>query len=69
MLYSRVTDAHLKTAVDVMTDMVFAPTFNELDSVREVVLEEIAMYRTHRRSSCTTCSRRPSSDRTRSDVL
>jgi predicted Zn-dependent peptidase len=44
MLYSRVTDAHLATAVDVMTDMVFAPTFAELDSEREVVLEEIAMY-------------------------
>jgi predicted Zn-dependent peptidase len=44
VLYSRVTDAHLETAVDVMTDMVFSPTFNELDSEREVVLEEIAMY-------------------------
>ena len=44
VLYSRVTDAHLETAVDVMTDMVFAPTFAELDSEREVVLEEIAMY-------------------------
>ncbi|HEX7309712.1 MAG TPA: pitrilysin family protein [Gaiellaceae bacterium] len=44
MLYSRVTDAHLGTAIDVMTDMVFAPTFAELDSEREVVLEEIAMY-------------------------
>ena len=38
------TDEHLETAVDVMTDMVFAPTFAELDSEREVVLEEIAMY-------------------------
>ncbi len=44
VVYSRVTDAHLETAVDVMTDMVFAPTFAELDSEREVVLEEIAMY-------------------------
>ena len=44
MLYARVTDAHVETAVDVMTDMVFAPTFAELDSEREVVLEEIAMY-------------------------
>ena len=26
-----------------MTDMVFAPAFDELDSEREVVLEEIAM--------------------------
>ena len=44
MVYGRVQDAHLDTAVDVMTDMVFAPTFTELDSEREVVLEEIAMY-------------------------
>jgi predicted Zn-dependent peptidase len=44
VVYARVTDAHLETAVDVMTDMVFAPTFAELDSEREVVLEEIAMY-------------------------
>src|SRR6266498_4508976 len=43
-VYARVTDAHLETAVDVMTDMVFAPTFAELDAEREVVLEEIAMY-------------------------
>ena len=43
MLYARVTDAHVETAIDVMTDMVFAPTFAELDSEREVVLEEIAM--------------------------
>src|SRR5947208_124269 len=44
VVYARVTDAHLETAVDVMTDMVFAPTFADLDSEREVVLEEIAMY-------------------------
>src|SRR3954464_12910332 len=44
MLYARVTDAHTETAIDVMTDMAFAPTFAELDSEREVVLEEIAMY-------------------------
>jgi predicted Zn-dependent peptidase len=44
VLYARVPDAHLVTAVDVMTDMVFAPTFGELDAEREVVLEEIAMY-------------------------
>src|ERR1051325_5006893 len=44
MVYARVTDAHVETAVDVMTDMVFAPTFAELDAEREVVLEEIAMY-------------------------
>ena len=44
VVYSRVPDAHLETALDVMTDMVFAPTFAELDQEREVVLEEIAMY-------------------------
>jgi predicted Zn-dependent peptidase len=44
VLYSRVTDQHLETAIDVMTDMVFSPSFAELDSEREVVLEEIAMY-------------------------
>jgi predicted Zn-dependent peptidase len=43
-VYARFTDAHLETAVDLMTDMVFAPTFAELDSERDVVLEEIAMY-------------------------
>jgi predicted Zn-dependent peptidase len=30
--------------MDVMSDMVFAPNFADLDSEREVVLEEIAMY-------------------------
>ncbi|MDX6484025.1 MAG: hypothetical protein QOE95_1796, partial [Gaiellaceae bacterium] len=44
VLYSRVTDQHLETAVDVMADMVFCPAFAELDAEREVVLEEIAMY-------------------------
>jgi predicted Zn-dependent peptidase len=44
LVYARVPDQHLDTAVDVMTDMVFAPAFAELDSEREVVLEEIAMY-------------------------
>ena len=44
MVYARVPDAHVQTALDVMTDMVFAPSFADLDSEREVVLEEIAMY-------------------------
>jgi predicted Zn-dependent peptidase len=44
LVYARVPDAHVETAVDVMTDMVFAPTFADVDSEREVVLEEIAMY-------------------------
>ncbi len=44
MVYARIMDEHVETALDVMTDMVFAPTFADLDSEREVVLEEIAMY-------------------------
>jgi len=44
MVYARVPDAHLQTALNVMTDMVFAPAFSDLDAEREVVLEEIAMY-------------------------
>ncbi len=43
VVYARVPDRHLKTALDVMADMVFAPVFAELDAEREVVLEEIAM--------------------------
>ncbi|MDX6467068.1 MAG: hypothetical protein QOI27_2108 [Gaiellaceae bacterium] len=44
VVYSRVPDRHVETALEVMTDMVFAPLFAELDQEREVVLEEIAMY-------------------------
>jgi predicted Zn-dependent peptidase len=44
VVYARVPDRHLETAVDVMSDMVFAPTFDDVDSERDVVLEEIAMY-------------------------
>src|SRR3954468_21876803 len=44
LVYARVPDHHLETAVDVMSDMVFSPSFSELDAEREVVLEEIAMY-------------------------
>jgi predicted Zn-dependent peptidase len=44
VVYARVADHHLETAIDVMSDMVFAPSFAEVDSEREVVLEEIAMY-------------------------
>jgi predicted Zn-dependent peptidase len=43
VLYSRVTDERLETAVDVMADMVYRPTFTDVDLEREVVLEEIAM--------------------------
>ena len=43
VVYARVPDERLETAVDVMADMVFHPTFTDVDSEREVVLEEIAM--------------------------
>ena len=44
VVYARVPDSHVETALDVMGDMVFSPNFDDLDSEREVVLEEIAMY-------------------------
>ena len=43
VLYTRVPDGHLTDALEAMTDMVFAPSFDDVDSEREVVLEEIAM--------------------------
>ena len=43
VVYARVPDRHLADALDVMADMVFSPTFADVDSEREVVLEEIAM--------------------------
>jgi predicted Zn-dependent peptidase len=43
-VYARVIDEHLPEAVDVMADMVFRPTLDDVDSEREVILEEIAMY-------------------------
>jgi predicted Zn-dependent peptidase len=44
VVYARVPDDRLQTALEVMGEMVFAPQFAELDAEREVVLEEIAMY-------------------------
>jgi predicted Zn-dependent peptidase len=43
VVFARVLDEHIDTALDVMTDMVFAPSLTDVDSEREVVLEEIAM--------------------------
>src|SRR3954471_14307711 len=43
VLYSRIPDHHLEKALSVMVDMVYAPRFHDVDSEREVVLEEIAM--------------------------
>jgi predicted Zn-dependent peptidase len=44
LVYARVPDHHIETAMDVMSDMVFSPVFDDLETEREVVLEEIAMY-------------------------
>lgn len=44
VVYCRVPDRHVEEALAVMTDMVFAPAFADIDQEREVVLEEIAMY-------------------------
>ena len=43
VVYARIPDDRLVRALDVMADMVFRPTFSDVDSEREVVLEEIAM--------------------------
>ena len=43
VLYARIPDDRLERALDVMADMVFRPQFADIDSEREVVLEEIAM--------------------------
>ncbi|UGS36727.1 M16 family metallopeptidase [Capillimicrobium parvum] len=43
-VYSRVLDVHLDEAFSVMADMVWRPALRDLETEREVVLEEIAMY-------------------------
>jgi len=43
VVFARIPDDRLETALDVMIGMVYAPAFAEVDSEREVVLEEIAM--------------------------
>ncbi len=43
VVYARVPDTRLEHALDAMADMVFRPEFADVDSEREVVLEEIAM--------------------------
>ncbi|HET9123274.1 MAG TPA: pitrilysin family protein [Solirubrobacteraceae bacterium] len=43
-VYARVIDEHLTDAFDVMADMVFHPSLTDIESEREVILEEIAMY-------------------------
>jgi predicted Zn-dependent peptidase len=43
-VYARVIDDHVPKAFDVMADMVFRPSLDDIDSERAVILEEIAMY-------------------------
>jgi predicted Zn-dependent peptidase len=43
-VFARVIDEHVPEAFDVMADMVFRPTLQDIESEREVILEEIAMY-------------------------
>jgi predicted Zn-dependent peptidase len=43
VVYARIPDERLERAIDVMVDMVLRPAFVDVDSEREVVLEEIAM--------------------------
>jgi predicted Zn-dependent peptidase len=43
LVYARVPDDRLEPALDVIVGMVYDPAFADIDSEREVVLEEIAM--------------------------
>ena len=43
LLYARVPDDRLESALDVLVGMVYDPVFADVDAEREVVLEEIAM--------------------------
>ncbi len=43
-VYSRFLDGHLERAFDVLQDMVLNPVYPDIDSERQVVIEEIAMY-------------------------
>ena len=43
-VYSRFLDHNLERAFDVMQDMVLRPAYPDIDSERQVVIEEIAMY-------------------------
>src|ERR687896_595456 len=43
-VYSRFLDGHLERAFDVLQDMVLRPAYPDVDSERQVVIEEIAMY-------------------------
>jgi predicted Zn-dependent peptidase len=43
-LHARFLDTHTERAFDLLAEMLLGPTYPEIDSEREVVLEEIAMY-------------------------
>jgi len=43
-VYARVIDEHVPRALDVICDMVFRPSLDDIDAERAVILEEIAMY-------------------------
>ena len=43
-LFGRFLDTHTEEAFDLLAEMLLGPTYPEIDSEREVVLEEIAMY-------------------------
>jgi predicted Zn-dependent peptidase len=43
-LHARLLDTHTEEAFDLLAEMFLAPTYPEVDSERQVVLEEIAMY-------------------------
>nr|MBA2300193.1 insulinase family protein [Chloroflexota bacterium] len=43
-LYARFLDTHTERAFDLLSEMLLEPTYPEIDSERQVVLEEIAMY-------------------------
>src|SRR3954471_10893678 len=43
-VYSRFLDRHLDRAFDVLQDMVLRPAYPDINSERQVVIEEIAMY-------------------------
>ena len=43
-IHARFLDEHTEEVFDLLAEMLLAPTYPEVDSEREVVLEEIAMY-------------------------
>jgi predicted Zn-dependent peptidase len=43
-LHARFLDTHTERAFDLLAEMLLGPTYPDIDSEREVVLEEIAMY-------------------------